>query len=358
METTMTELSQPRTGGRFVSLRVKLLVAFTLLFTVIYAGTFYWFYNFASDRAKDRLAEDLTVLITSAASHIDGNDVKALMEMDDPEQVYQDERYIQQLEWLETIKEVDDRATTYTMAQLSTTEYMMLVVATQRTEPDDTAGFGETFEAERNEPTPEDWQGFLDVYEGTRDTYVILEPYGDAFGSWISGYKAIEDSQGEVVAVVGADFEADYLRDVQQQIREAAIPAFLLTYLILFVTVWALSTYMARPLTALRDLAARVGEGAYDQDFSALTKAFLKDEINTLAGVFEIMVDKVRQREETLKRKVAELKIEIDEVKQKQQVSEIVDSDFFKDLRAKATEVRRRAAQRHESTPESGESSN
>ena len=54
------------------------------------------------------------------------------------------------------------------------------------------------------------------------------------------------------------------------------------------------------------------------------------------------MVGKVYQREQTLRRQVEELKIEIDEVKRKKQVSEIVESDFFQDLQAKARRMRSR----------------
>ena len=52
------------------------------------------------------------------------------------------------------------------------------------------------------------------------------------------------------------------------------------------------------------------------------------------------MADKVRQREQSLKRQVEALKIEIDETKRKKQVSEIADSDFFRELQAKARDMR------------------
>jgi DNA-binding protein H-NS len=76
----------------------------------------------------------------------------------------------------------------------------------------------------------------------------------------------------------------------------------------------------------------------------------MPDEISTLAEVFALMVSKVKQREESLKQQVTELKIEIDEVKRKKQVSEIVDSDFFHDLQTKARRLRSRA---HGATEES-----
>jgi hypothetical protein len=53
-----------------------------------------------------------------------------------------------------------------------------------------------------------------------------------------------------------------------------------------------------------------------------------------------------------LKQQVAELKIEIDEVKAHKQVSEIVDSDFFEELKDKANVIRKRKAEREQSASE------
>ncbi len=47
-------------------------------------------------------------------------------------------------------------------------------------------------------------------------------------------------------------------------------------------------------------------------------------------------------REQSLKQQIQQLRIEIDEVKRQKQVSEIVDSDFFQDLQAKARLIRSR----------------
>lgn len=50
-------------------------------------------------------------------------------------------------------------------------------------------------------------------------------------------------------------------------------------------------------------------------------------------------------REQSLMREIQQLRIEIDETRRQQQVSEIVDTDFFTDLQARAKEIRRRGRQ-------------
>lgn len=61
-------------------------------------------------------------------------------------------------------------------------------------------------------------------------------------------------------------------------------------------------------------------------------------------------------REQALRQEIQQLRIEIDESKRQKQVEEIVDTDFFQDLRAKAREMRRRGRQAGGSTPETSES--
>jgi two-component system cell cycle response regulator len=65
------------------------------------------------------------------------------------------------------------------------------------------------------------------------------------------------------------------------------------------------------------------------------------DALGTLARVFSRMADEVRAREERLKEEVRELRIEIDDARQTRKVAEITGTDYFKDLRARAGELRR-----------------
>ena len=58
-------------------------------------------------------------------------------------------------------------------------------------------------------------------------------------------------------------------------------------------------------------------------------------------------------RESSLRQEIQQLRIEIDEAKRKQQVSEIVDTDFFQDLQAKAHSIRSRRGKRKASEEES-----
>jgi HAMP domain-containing protein len=64
------------------------------------------------------------------------------------------------------------------------------------------------------------------------------------------------------------------------------------------------------------------------------------DGLGQLARVFKRMITQVKQREELLKRQVEELKIEIDQTKRAQQVSQITQTDYFQELKQKAKKLR------------------
>jgi methyl-accepting chemotaxis protein len=64
------------------------------------------------------------------------------------------------------------------------------------------------------------------------------------------------------------------------------------------------------------------------------------DALGQLARVFQKMALEVRLREEKLKQQVKELKIVLDESRQKKKVAEITDSQYFKDLQSEADALR------------------
>jgi nitrogen fixation/metabolism regulation signal transduction histidine kinase len=85
--------------------------------------------------------------------------------------------------------------------------------------------------------------------------------------------------------------------------------------------------------------AAEVEEGKFEPaSLDGLAKR--DDALGQLARVFQKMAREVRLREEKLKQQVTELKIALDESRQKKKVAEITDSQFFKDLQSEADALR------------------
>lgn len=97
-------------------------------------------------------------------------------------------------------------------------------------------------------------------------------------------------------------------------------------------------------LNEVKDWVQIIAEGQYE---SALQKAQEKSEdsdqmMATLAAEFTQMASQVQRREEALKQQVARLKIEVDEKKRKEDFEEIVQSEYYQELKAKMDEIRGR----------------
>ena len=129
------------------------------------------------------------------------------------------------------------------------------------------------------------------------------------------------------------------LDTLHSQLNAAMIVMFTVSYLVINVIVITIGYGMSRPLDALTRYAERVEMGDYTP--MSLPKAGrFRDEITILTETLVSMVDKVEGREQSLKQKVVELQIVIDQSRTAQQVEEITDNEFFSNLKARAHELR------------------
>lgn len=88
------------------------------------------------------------------------------------------------------------------------------------------------------------------------------------------------------------------------------------------------------------EAAGALEAGSFEPE-SLETVAAREDALGLLARTFARMASEVRAREERLRAEVAELRIEIDEARQARRVEEITSSDYFRDLRDRASDLRR-----------------
>ena len=320
----------------FIGLRVKLWLGFTLLFTVVFAVAFYWFYNFASATALQRIQEDLLTTLKGAAAGVDADQFIALSAEAQPRaDGYTDApQYWEHVKWLTLVHDLEPRAWIYTYVKGAAPGEILFIGSNGAVfTPPVGVKFRESAIVPGASPI---WRGLQEMVP--KDNFA---PYQDQWGKWITAYTPIVNRQGTAVGGLGIDFQADYVYEVQQGIRQRVGIAFAVTYAVLFLMVYLISLTLTRPIIRLTSAAQRIAEGDYQQDVAVGTPRF-PDEISALAKVFALMAAKVYQREQTLRRQVAELKIEIDVTKRHQQVSEIVDTDFFQDLQARARVLRQR----------------
>ena len=135
--------------------------------------------------------------------------------------------------------------------------------------------------------------------------------------------------------------EASYLARINRNKRILLSVIALFTGLTAGAAVLLADRLIVRPVLDIAHTAANIEDGRFDLAHLGAI-AHRTDEIGQLARVFSRMAQEVYSREENLKQQVRGLRIEIDEVKRQKQVKEIVETDFFQDLTAKAKTLRDR----------------
>ncbi len=148
---------------------------------------------------------------------------------------------------------------------------------------------------------------------------------------------------GQLDWVVGTVIpEANYLAAVNRNQRTLLGVIGLFTGLTAGAAVLMADRLIARPVLGIARTAAAIETGKFELDQLGAI-AGRTDEIGQLARVFDRMAQEVYSREQKLKQQVRDLRIEIDEAKRKKQVKDIVETDFFQDLTAKAQVLRNRS---------------
>lgn len=153
----------------------------------------------------------------------------------------------------------------------------------------------------------------------------------------------IINEEGVVVGALGVDILASYVREVQNGIIRNGVISFIVSYLLVFGLVYLMSGIVTKPLITLADVSGQIGEGKYDQDLDKMRgKERWLDELDTLTNTFKIMIQKVAEREQTLRKRVKQLEIIVDNTKRQDEVKQIVESDFFQELQGKVQSMRKR----------------
>lgn len=322
----------------FVSVRVKLLVGFTLLFSLVFGAIFYWIYQFTDQQTVMYVQEQLVNTLKGAAQGVDGDMLVALAREGKPNEAgfSDDPRYEKLNDWLQQVKEFEPQAWPYLYLRGKEPGKVIFVVDLwERYNPDKATPFLYA-------------DSYPDLYGGLDELYVVggetglIEVTSDQWGDWVTACMPVYNAAGEKVGAVGIDFEATYVEQVRRTVAERVTLAFFVSYLILFVVLFFVTRMVAQPVEALSEVARRVGAGHYEERFHRSLLARYIDEFDVLAETFNDMIAKVYQREQVLRSQVEELRIEIDEAKKQKQVGEIVDTEFFRELKSKAQQLRQR----------------
>lgn len=339
-----------KSASRFLSLRVKIWIGFILIFTPVFVASYYWFYQYTTTRVFQTITDDLGETINGAIQGMDKEGfVRLYLEesTDNPkcppgkdvpkeENGYYPEDnplYIAHENWLLAVQQIEPQTKIYTYIKgIEPGEIIAIGSTGYFREPRGGLRFCQRYTSTSS-----------DIYNGLTRRVDAWTPYKDSFGSWITTYEPILDDNGVVIGAIGIDISANYVKEVRNNILISGAIAFVVSYVLIFFLVYWLSGLLTHPIVGLAGVAKEIGEGDYGHEWSEEDiKRNFRDEIDTLTSVFKVMVDKVAQREQSLRARVHQLEIMVDKSKLDKQVQEIVESDFFQDLQSKVRGMRDR----------------
>ncbi|MBC8507580.1 MAG: PAS domain-containing protein [Anaerolineales bacterium] len=274
------------------SIRWKTIFLLTIAFTAIFVSIFYWFYRISINIALDDLHEDLTAISNTAAAGLDGDVHQALYENADYDDSLEwpkgmaDERYWEMSEWLYLVHQSNPRALLYTYISPEPGKVEFVVSMGPLMDPIIGAEFRAPY-------WPQPPSVILNgLVEETLSTNVVV----DQWGSWVSGFTPLYNSRGEINAAVGVDYRADNITIIKNKITNAAIPAFIISYLFMLIFIVYISNRTVEPVISLSKAATQIGEGKLAKVIHP--PGLFKDEISKLTDVFNSMAEKIQVRRE------------------------------------------------------------
>lgn len=180
-----------------------------------------------------------------------------------------------------------------------------------------------------------DW---LEADNSIRQKYMVMTPVTEPFHNIILMVAATTYIDEFSRPIQVTDLK---IRALARQIQIQLIVALIVVVGLSIGVAVGLARSIGRPLLRLTSAAEMLERGEYHADL-LLTETLRRDDLGHLARIFHRMAQEVTAREIRLKKQVMELHIEIDEVKKMHQVAEITETEYFRQLQQKATQLRMR----------------
>jgi len=313
----------------FISLRIKMLVVIVIRITIVYVAMYIWIYTSFTNSTARSLQANLETVLKAGTASLNGDAIAALAAGSQPDTA--DSRYQALAAWFAQFKNYNPGANAYLYYQPAPGRLVVLAdgLALQDPKPAQAYQAGQQLDPSA---------GSL-LQAGLTTETADLELHSGRQGSKVvSGITPIYNSSGKVVAALAVEVPPDLAVQDQLQARANLLPLLGLVYLLLSFSVWFITGNLTRSVRGLDLASRRIGEG----DYTAIEHkpGLFPDEISHLTQTFNQMAAKVRGREETLRKQVEKLTIQVDQAKRQQAVKEVVDSDFFQDLQTKAKSLR------------------
>jgi class 3 adenylate cyclase len=307
-----------------VGVRAQLILLLLGCFTAVFGVVFSWIYGFATERTATLLRIDLDHTLAGAAAGIDGDELVGLYRegQPSPDGFSADPRYVREVDDFERVRAIDPRAWPYTFVRGDRPDTRRIGPKAASPEFVYVADANSRHERKKAAPFLASDTGSAVAVQAWESNRLVERPdiYTDRFGSWMTSYAPIHDSAGNVVAILGIDYSAEYVGAVQQSIRRQLLMFFAGAYVVLLLLAWLASGVITRPLLALKaatddlragQLGSSVEIGRRGDEVGALARAF-NAMSRRLAGAFRDLANANEVLEERVVERTSELAAERD----------------------------------------------
>ncbi|HWT76883.1 MAG TPA: methyl-accepting chemotaxis protein [Mobilitalea sp.] len=254
-----------------ISLLFKIMLLCVGLVLLSSLSIRYFAYQTAKDTTEGTLGSMALNITRSVAGTIDGDKLQELKKPEDMKTDY----YIELRKELNNIRQETGLKYLYTMARTEDGKYYY-VVDGEDLNSKDASLLGDVDE-EISDVMANTFQGVEDYEFGKSNEW----------GALVSGYIPIKNSKGEIIAMLGADFDAQFMVDsLAQANKKMFLTMGIILALSVLVTV-GFSYWMIRSLKHLNSKVKLIQTG----DLTVDINLDRNDEVGSLARSFQKMVD-------------------------------------------------------------------
>jgi len=257
-------------------------------------------YQTAKSSVEDTMGQSALSIIRSVENKVDAEKFDQLQTADDMNKVY----YKELQQKLYDIKEISGLKYLYTMRKTAEGKYIYVVDGEV---PDDASKLG---------AVEEDISDKMLLCFNGQESY---ELNSDQWGSFISGYVPIMNSNGDTIGILAADFEAGYMVDKLKKANHSMLIVQIILVLISIVVTYSFAYFIVHSLKHLQSKMQLVKNG----DLTIKMKSNRRDEVGSLSESFQDMVDNmggmiknIRKNTNEVVHNINELNVNIDFSKQ------------------------------------------
>lgn len=267
------------------SLQTKLTVSFLVLILLVSMSTFFFTVQEAKMAITDQMKEELSLTANIMSSQIDGD----LLNQINTEEDTENEAFMQVYQKLDELRGDNTDIITYLyIMRLDDEGNARFIVDVDYLED----GTIDVYANQLYEDAPVE-----DIQKGLNGPHVSPEPYTDEWGTFMTGYAPIYGSAGNVVGVLGVDFDIATVKQKQDFLSSLVYYILIGSILAATSVILYFSSTIIRELNSITRVANSISKGELNVELPAIKSKSeiyeLNEGMKSVLAVVEFLTDEV-----------------------------------------------------------------